>query len=204
MNKRIAFFMAGIAGAAVVAGGVLAVLQPSGQAAASGARGDSFIEEALADFAPGATVQRTAEGLVIANARLAPDEQARHDRAYAALDSGLASITCSPGKDVLRCSSIADDQVVTALRNGTTVYGRTAITGVTPGGHVPKVEADGLTCDSETGDGTVECWPVTQVPPSVLPSSDVVIYYDRFEVTFEGSRMTIERGPGNTVPVAAP
>lgn len=204
MNRRIAFFVSGVLGATLVAGGILAVLHPSDQATASGPRLDSFIEEALADFAPGAVVKRTEDGLVIENARFAPDKQAEHDRAYAALGAGPSSITCAPTKDVLRCSPVADSQVVAALKAGTDVYGRTAITGVTAGGNVPKVEADGLSCGPVASDGSIECRPVTQVAPPVLPSSDVVIYYDHFDVTFEGSHMVSAAGPRLTVPVAVP
>lgn len=208
MSRRLGFLIAGMLGAVMVAGGTVAVLHPvrssprieRGQLALK----DSFIEDTLADFAPGAVLRRDDDGaLVIVNARFSEVEQAKQDRANAALKAGPSSITCAPGGDALRCAPIADDHVVAALRGGTTVYGRSAITGVTrEGGQVPKVEADALTCGSPASDGTVQCWPVTQVAPPLLPTSDVVVYYDHFDVTFEGSRMIGMPGPGLTVPVA--
>lgn len=208
MNRRIVFFVSGVLGAALVAGGALAVLQSSDQASASSKSqpigNESFIADSLADFAPGAAVKRTDEGLVVVNARFSADEQAAHDRAYAALDAGPASITCADANGTLRCSPIDDDKVMAALKGGATVYGRSAVTDVQRGGAVPKVEADGLTCGPKAADSTLECWPVTDVPPPVLPSSDVVIYYDHFDVTFQGNHMVMLPGPHLTVPVAAP
>lgn len=208
MNRRIVFFVSGVLGATLVAGGALAVFQASDQASAS-SKGqpignESFIADSLTDFAPGATVKRTDEGLVIVNARFSADEQAAHDRAYAALAAGPASITCADTNGALRCSPMNDDKVVAALKGGAAVYGRSAITDVERGGPVPKVEADGLTCGPTAADGTLECRPVTEVPPSVPPSSDVVIYYDRFDVAFHGGDMIMVPGPHLTVPVAAP
>jgi hypothetical protein len=149
-------------------------------------------------------VKRTADGLVIENARLAPDKQAEHDRAYAALHAGPRASRALPATTRCDARRSRTPRSSSPLESGATVYGRTALAGVPPRGPIPKIEADGLTCGPAATDGTAECWPVTQVPPPVIPSSDVVIYYDHFDVISKGSGRAIGPGPRLTVRVAAP
>jgi hypothetical protein len=177
-----------------MAGGAVALLQPFEQAGASAdPRADShasFVADALGDFEAGAAAKRSADGtLSIDNARFTPQRQAEQERASAAMAAGPSSLTCASSDDGLLCSAIAENKVIPALKRGTVIYGRNAITGVRPGGHVPKVEGDALTCGSAAADGTVRCWPVTEIAPSVLAGSDVVVYYAPFNVSFDASGM---------------
>jgi hypothetical protein len=101
------------------------------------------------------------------------EEQAGlNGRMQEAEQAGPYSIRCSGDGAELVCTSVADDGVIPALKNGETVYGRYVI-GFRGG------------ANPERDEGQIVCAPVTEVAPTVEAGQDTFAYYKRLDVTFD-------------------
>jgi len=116
------------------------------------------------------------------------EEQAGlNGRMQEAEQAGPYSIRCSGDGAELVCTSVADDDVIPALKNGETVYGRYVIGfrgGANPEREVPTFADTDLTCGSPN-EGQIVCAPVTEVAPTVEAGQDTFAYYKRLDVTFD-------------------
>jgi len=117
------------------------------------------------------------------------EEQAGlNGRMQEAEQAGPYSIRCADDGAVLACTSVADGDVIPALKNGETIYGRYVI-GFRGGANperdeVPTFADTDLTC-GPLDESQILCSPVTQVAPTVEAGQDTFAYYKRLDVTFD-------------------
>jgi len=95
-----------------------------------------------------------------------------------------------------------DEDVISALRRGEDVYGRTAIAfngGANPAEDSgPTFEPSDLICSGVT---VLICTRVTAAVPTVRAGTDVLVFYRKHNVTFGADRRPISHLDAPTVPL---
>lgn len=124
-------------------------------------------------------------------------------RMDALVESGPYSITCGSRGDgvTLSCAEMADGKVISALKRGESVYGRTVIgfpDGADGTDAVRTFESTDLICQAPFN-GSMLCAPVTAVQPTVVGGEDTFVFYKRHNVTFDDDGVPVGHAGEATV-----
>jgi hypothetical protein len=151
MSRRLVVIITLIAGAAVAAGASVADLGGFDSAPKTPATGVS---------------------------QLTQTDQAVQKRAFNLLSNGPLHITCSAAGATFSCSSLDDSDVIARVKAGGTVYQRTVRADIPQQSVIarePVFAKDELTCKPPVA-GEMECEPVSDNPPSLSDTNEVVTY----------------------------
>jgi len=211
MNLRVLVFVAAVVGAAAASVGVASLASPLGSANAGpgGADPGPPVAEMLEQMAPGAVVDRQADGSVSIQGTATPAAQAEIQRVIRLEEAGPNSVRCSGAGATTTCRPIADRDVVPALRAGETIYGRTVYRSITKAATdrgAAIFRAGELVCGAPQHGGAMACSGVDRVQPVIRAGETLFVTYRPFNVTFDAQGiMTVHVAPP-TIPLvqAAP
>ena len=192
MRKRVLFFVAALAGASAVAGGLVAGLDPFRSAEASSPPGSNrsgdVLDRLLSDSEPGAVVRKLEEGNFSVAGKMTAEAAAEVERAEALANTFPASLRCSGDAMRLNCTAVPDSDVIPALRRGEPIYARRLYGGIRREiieNQVPYFTADEFVCDGQITGGTMRCTSVAVRRPEIAPSQTSFVTYKLFDVTFD-------------------
>lgn len=204
MKKRTIVFAAAALGALAASAGVLTLTSPLGTAEATGSSAPRApdVGALLDEMAPGAVVDKQADGSISIRGVATPAVQAEVRRARNLALAGPNTVRCSDGSVNLVCTAVPDAEVLAALRSGEQLHGRTVYRSVPSRASSPMFESGELVCGSVRGDGTMACSRVDAVQP-VLPAGETLfVTYRPHHVTFDQQGAPVMRLGTPTVPLA--
>jgi hypothetical protein len=189
------WFIAALVGAMAMAAGIIGIVSPfeSGTASSSPpAAPPSAVDGLLAEMAPGATIEKQADGSVSVSGRLSAAVLAEVNRAKQLAAVYPASIRCSGAADAaMQCAEIQGSDLDAALKAGDSgLYLRIVRRGITQDAidrSTPMFAAAELACREPDTTATLSCTHVDRAQPVIAASETLFVSYTPYNVTFDAA-----------------
>ena len=192
MSRRM-LFVAALVGAMAVAAGVYGAVSPFKSAEASSVAPSSppsAVDGLLAEMAPGAKVEKHADGSVSVTGQVSSTVRAEIDRAEVLATVYPTSIRCGTTTGpAVQCDTISVSDLERALRAGEpNLYLRVirrAITQDAIDREAPMFAATELVCSAPQPGEALSCTHVDRVQPEIAAGETLFVSYTPYNVTFD-------------------